>query len=187
MSKRLNQRAEALEKIAAHILTEGLAQTSLRQLAAAAGISDRMLLYYFKDKSDILASALEAIALSMQRHLNEALPEDRRLPPSEFLARAAEVTGAGALQSYMPLGLEIAAAAARGQEPHTMVMARISESFLQWIEARLAIEESGRRRDMAALILVLIDGFAFFGTSDRFDLAAKATSAMQELMNERQP
>jgi AcrR family transcriptional regulator len=45
MSTRDEQRDKVVERLAGHLLEHGLARTSLRQLAAAAGVSDRMLLY----------------------------------------------------------------------------------------------------------------------------------------------
>ena len=42
------------EKMADHILSNGLQSSSLRQISAAAETSDRMLLYYFTNKEDML-------------------------------------------------------------------------------------------------------------------------------------
>ncbi|MFN9375915.1 MAG: hypothetical protein ACK564_02585 [Novosphingobium sp.] len=44
MSIRDAQREAVIERLAGHLLAHGLARTSLRQLAQAAGVSDRMLL-----------------------------------------------------------------------------------------------------------------------------------------------
>ncbi|MFY8208820.1 MAG: TetR/AcrR family transcriptional regulator, partial [Caulobacter sp.] len=49
MNVRDEQRARVIAVLADHLLATGLSQASLRQLAAAAGVSDRMLLYYFAD------------------------------------------------------------------------------------------------------------------------------------------
>ena len=71
---RENQRDRAIAAIGAHLLARGLAETSLRQLAAAAGASDRMLLYYFTDKADILAQAMAQIAGESGAQLAKAIP-----------------------------------------------------------------------------------------------------------------
>lgn len=42
-----SKKSDALEAISALLLAEGLEQTGIRRLAKAAGISDRMLIYYF--------------------------------------------------------------------------------------------------------------------------------------------
>ena len=45
-----DKRAALIDKLADHVLADGLLHASLRPLAKAVGTSDRMLLYYFKDK-----------------------------------------------------------------------------------------------------------------------------------------
>jgi AcrR family transcriptional regulator len=60
MTVRAVQRQVVTERLAGHLLATGLARTSVRQMAAAAGVSDRMLLYYFKDKAEVIAAARAA-------------------------------------------------------------------------------------------------------------------------------
>lgn len=55
---------QLLEAVAAHIREQGLADTSLRRLAAAAGTSDRMLRYHFGTREGLLA----AVAGLLRRH-----------------------------------------------------------------------------------------------------------------------
>ena len=55
MSPRDEQRERVIGALTGHLLRTGLSQSSLRQLAAAAEVSDRMLLYYFVDKAEVLA------------------------------------------------------------------------------------------------------------------------------------
>ena len=74
------QRTKAIHQLAAHLLKTGLAETSLRQLAAAANVSDRMLLYYFENKTDALASALEYIAGDLTHLLQDIVPPETKLP-----------------------------------------------------------------------------------------------------------
>ena len=50
------------EKMADHILSNGLQSSSLRQISAAAETSDRMLLYYFTNKEDMLTATLNLIS-----------------------------------------------------------------------------------------------------------------------------
>ena len=61
MTKPDTRRAAILERIADHILANGLSASSLRPLAKAAGTSDRMLLYYFADKAEIITAALGVV------------------------------------------------------------------------------------------------------------------------------
>ncbi|MCA3750444.1 MAG: TetR family transcriptional regulator, partial [Phenylobacterium sp.] len=57
MTVRAAQRQVVTERLAGHLLASGLSRTSVRQLAAAAQVSDRMLLYYFRDKAEALGEA----------------------------------------------------------------------------------------------------------------------------------
>ncbi len=57
-----DKRALILDKLADHVLAHGLSASSLRPLAKAAGTSDRMLIYYFADKSALIAAVLQHIA-----------------------------------------------------------------------------------------------------------------------------
>ena len=63
------RRAEILDRVADHILVHGLGASSLRPLAKAAQTSDRMLLYYFSDKAELVAAALEIIAMRLTQIL----------------------------------------------------------------------------------------------------------------------
>ena len=88
MKARDEQRRHVIERVAEHLLRTGLAEASLRQLAAAAGVSDRMLLYYFDDKTEVMSAAMGRIAADMVGRLEEAIPPARlpatppRRPPS---------------------------------------------------------------------------------------------------------
>jgi len=61
LSKRETKRAEIVGKLATHFLEAGLGDTGVRRLAEVAGTSDRMLLYYFENKEEILAAVLGAL------------------------------------------------------------------------------------------------------------------------------
>ena len=52
------RRDELAEGATDYVLEHGLIGLSLRPLAAALGTSDRMLLYHFSDKDDLVATVL---------------------------------------------------------------------------------------------------------------------------------
>jgi len=54
----VTRREELTEAAADYLLDHGLIGLSLRPLAAALGTSDRMLLYHFADKDDLVATVL---------------------------------------------------------------------------------------------------------------------------------
>lgn len=148
----------------------GLSNTSLRQLADAAGVSDRMLLYYFKNKSEILTEVLMHISAELAKHLDAAIPETEKLSPSKLLEIGAKLTSSPELQPYMHVSIEIAAAAGRGEEPYASVAKQMINGFLSWTEARLNTEDEVKRKVQAAMILAVVDGLSILslgiGTSE---------------------
>ena len=182
MSIRDERQRAVLERMADHLLREGMAGASLRPLAAAAGTSNRMLLYYFADKDELLAATLEHLAARLARLLDEAGPGDGA--PHPFPALLAEVWAAvraPGLRPYMHLWLELAAGAARGQEPHRTVAGRIADGFLAWAAARLEVEREADRAPRATLLLAAVDGLALLDAVGRSAAAGEAVGAAADL------
>ena len=153
---RAQRRATLLDAMADHLLSHGLAKSPLRALAAAAATSDRMLLYYFADRDDLLTALLEHIAGRLASLLNSGGFNTSR-PYAELLAELWSLTQKPTFQPYMLLFLELAAASGRGEEPHRTAAGRIARGFTSWISERL-IETDGRRQARAALLLANLDG-----------------------------
>lgn len=160
MSIRDDRRRAVLERTADHLLREGLAGSSLRALAAAAGTSDRMLLYYFADKDDLLAATLEQVADRLAASLDEAGAGVVPRPFNALLAEVWDVVRTPALQPFMRLWLELAARAARGQAPHRVIAGRIADRFLAWAAERLQVTCEADRASQAALLFAIVDGLA---------------------------
>jgi AcrR family transcriptional regulator len=174
VSIRETQRARAVEAIGAHLLAKGLAETSLRQLAAAAGVSDRMLLYYFTDKADLLAAAMARIATDSAVQLAKAIPEGAALTAGQLIGEAVRVTSAPAMKPFMRLWIEVVAAAARGEAPFPGIANQITQAFLGWIEARLGSTPPQERAAAAAMILAVVDGMALVEVCSGASLTAQA-------------
>lgn len=177
MSIRKARRDAAIDRMADHLLREGLAGASLRPLAAAAGASDRMLLYYFADKDEILAATLERIALRLAALLDEIVPPGTLLGFSALLNKLWAAARSPALQPFMRLWLELAGSAARGNQPHRAVSGSIADGFLSWMESRLSVAETERARS-AAMLLVIIEGLVLLDAIGRSNLADIAAAAL---------
>ena len=169
MTTREDRRREAIGRIADHILAAGLEQTSLRTLAAAAGTSDRMLLYYFADKEDVLREALGALALRLGGLLDRAIPAGTLRRFDDLLAEVCAALQAPALQPFMLVWLELAARAARGEQPFRLVAGLMADGFLGWISDRLLVGREDERRHQAALLLATVDGLALLAAVGRTD------------------
>ena len=182
MSIRDDQRERVVERLAAHLLETGLAQTSLRQLAAAAGVSDRMLLYYFADKVELLSAVLARIAASATVGLGEAMPDGQTFTPAQFILRATEVTARPEMRRFMRLWIAVIAAAAKGEEPFVSISAQIVAGFQQWGEARLELPVGADRAGLALAMIAVIDGLAVVEICSGEALAARASGALGSLL-----
>lgn len=174
MTVRDDRREAAIELMADHVLEEGLGAATLRPLAAAAGTSDRMLLYYFADKDELLAATLDRVAARMIVALDEAIPVVPQQSFGALLNQAWIALASKQLLPFMPLWLDLAAGAARGLQPHREIAGRIADGFLSWVTIRLLPEDDGTPSLMAPMFLAVIEGsylLTAFGRSSMADAA----------------
>ena len=155
MSRHAERREQLLDKVADHLLVAGIAGSSLRPLAEAVGLSDRMLLYYFKDKEDVIAGGLARVAERLTVRL-EAATASTQMPLDQLRSRLADLLLDDAIWPYMQLWLEMASLSARGEEPFRTVGKSLGEHFLEWGSAQLAsANEVDRARDAIHLLASL--------------------------------
>ncbi|MGY1730667.1 TetR/AcrR family transcriptional regulator [Geodermatophilus sp. SYSU D01045] len=150
------QRAAYLAGAVEHVLREGVATLSLRPLAAALGTSDRMLLYYFGTRDDLLAAVLGAVGEQLQAGLTGALP-DGAVPPGRLLPLVWAALQESGAEAHVRLYLEVCGLAARGRQPHADLARRVAEDWLGWVGPRLAVDD-GEREAAAAGLLAALDG-----------------------------
>lgn len=166
------KRQQLVERLAAHVLAEGLHAASLRPLARAAGTSDRMLLYYFADKAALIGAVLGEIAARFTAHL-EAVAPPQPQPPAALLALLPGVMADPAMQRFMGVWLEMAALSARGDPACRAAAETIGRGFLGWIEARLDLPEP-IRATAAARLFQQIEGAAVLSAIGLTDIVARA-------------
>ncbi|GAA3655941.1 hypothetical protein GCM10022237_15000 [Nocardioides ginsengisoli] len=131
------RRRELAEAATDHVLEHGLIGLSLRPLAAALGTSDRMLLYHFSGKDDLVATLLHT---SNERSI--ALL--RSLPPAASVRDAVLTLWAastdGQLERCQRLYVEAAALGLLGQEPYAGI---VRESNRAWLAALVDLLVAG--------------------------------------------
>lgn len=162
-----------LDALADHLLSQGLARSSLRAMAAAAGTSDRMLLYYYADKDAVLGAVLDHVARRMIALLDAAAPP-HPLDSEALLARVAPLLRDAAAAPFMRLWLELAARGAAGDDQSRAIGAAIGRGFLDWIAQHLAPARPDDAEGEAARLLARIEGMALLdalGLSDVVDRA----------------
>lgn len=160
MTPREAKQAALVARVAAHLAEQGLAASGLRALAVAAGTSDRMLLYYFKNKDALLEAVFDHIAGQIETALGRAFPAVGSLPPEVLLERLWHESRAPHLRQPLILLLELAAAGARSGGPQARAALKMSEDFQSWIAARLLLQPGQDRRQVAGRLQVTLDGMA---------------------------
>jgi AcrR family transcriptional regulator len=152
-----DRKAALIAQLTDHVLAQGLGGASLRPLAAAAGTSDRMLLYYFADKPALIAAVLQEVAARMIGLL-ELQRSDQPVSAAVLEARMLPLVLDPAVWPFMQLWLEIAALAARGDETCAVVGNGIAEGFVAWLDSQLAIADPAERSRAALQLLMKIEG-----------------------------
>lgn len=181
MTVREAQQQKVVAALARHLLATGLGQTSLRQLAAAAGVSDRMLLYYFPDKNAILMAVLGKIAGELTAQLATAIPEGDLLGPNEFLVTIAKLTTRDEMRPGLRLWVELVAAAAKKEEPYAAIARQIMAGFQNWVVSRLDVPDGMDPSSVATAIIALIDGLALVEICVGAENVAAAVHALAQM------
>ena len=123
-----DRREELAHAATDHVLDHGLIGMSLRPLAAAIGTSDRMLLYHFRDKADLLSTVLRVSNDRSVRGIRELAPSpDLRQAVLDLWGVLSTPEQARCLRLYV----EAAALGVLGAEPYASVVSEANEVWLQ--------------------------------------------------------
>ena len=121
--------------------------------ADVAGVSDRMLIYYFETKEALLSQVLQAIATGFTVQLDALLGSHLRCA-TVLRHELLELGGTPQFRAVIQLWFEVVGLAARGQEPFATSAQAIATNWLGWIERRLDVSE----RDQALTLFAEIEG-----------------------------
>ena len=155
------------DRLVAHVLEHGLRGASLRPLAAAAGTSDRMLIYHFGSKDALLADILDAVAERMKAGLEILHPEGERVE----LAALLDTLAAPGFLPFFRLWQDLVGGAAHEEWKFAETARRIIDDMHVWLASRLGDD------DQAALALAAIDGMAqmrLVGSDAKAEAATRA-------------
>jgi AcrR family transcriptional regulator len=157
MVRETSRREELAQAATDYVLAHGLIGLSLRPLAAAIGTSDRMLLYHFHDKDDLVATLLRVSndrSVATIRALSPA--RDVRSAVLQLWRAVTQPELLGCQRVYV----EAAALGLFGQEPYASVVGAANEVWMSAVADHLVASGGSRRR--AARATTLLDS-AFSG------------------------
>lgn len=155
--KSLAKRRALISEIADLLLIEGVSQITLRDLARRLDTSDRMLLYYFEDKTDLVHAAITEVSSRLIDMLATSVSDVRRAP-AEMLTITARLLASPRFTPFMNVWADIAARGGRGEEPFRAIARHSVERWLEWLDTRLAVADARTRRCTARALLVVIEG-----------------------------
>jgi AcrR family transcriptional regulator len=157
---------------------EGLSQLTFGRLAKRLRISDRIIVYYFPTKADLITEVLRALGSQLQAALLTTFstrPADHRA-----LLRAVwpRLTRPDA-DPVFSLFFEAAGLAAAGREPYHSFVPQLVRGWIDWAADHLSGTPAARRREAAAAIAT-IDGLLLLrrlAGPDTANLAARRIGA----------
>jgi AcrR family transcriptional regulator len=155
---RETSRREGLANAATdYALEHGLVGLSLRPLAAALNTSDRMLLYHFAGKDDLVATMLR-VSYDRSVAAIRALPPARGVRPA--VRQLWKTVSSPALDRCQRMYVEAAALGLFGREPYASVVREANAAWVAAVAEHLV--RSGMPRTRAARAVRLLDA-AFMG------------------------
>ena len=129
----------------------------MRVLAKAADTSDRMLLYYFKDKAELMHGVMAAL----EQRLSSVLDDIIFAEPVVFDALVdpvRDILMGDDVHPYMLLRLEVACLASRGDDFFMQTRDNFAEVLLSWIKRQLNSRTAIARDSEAKKLLSYVDG-----------------------------
>ena len=152
MPRESARRDEVAQAATDYVLEHGLVGLSLRPLAAELGTSDRMLLYHFDSKDDLVATVLRTSN-------DRSVAIVRSLPPSADVRTAVldlwSVVTAPPVDRCQRMYVEAAALGLFGREPYASVVREANEVWVAAVAAHLVA--SGTPPERARRAVALLD------------------------------
>ncbi len=133
----------------AHLIEHGLQNSGLRAIAQSAGMSDRMIMYYFETKDDLVSEALTVISDHLADGMEHSLPS-KKVTAQQLLDALLDQEQSDESLAILRLFFEVIGLAMRGAEPFTSIAAQILQRSEERIRARLRVDQQHRARDVLA-------------------------------------
>lgn len=151
---------------------EGLSQLTFGRLARRLGISDRIIVYYFPTKLDLIAEVIATLGAQLQQALIVAFAE----PARDYgeLARAAwPILATPENDPIFAVFFEATGLAAAGREPYRTLVPQLVDAWIDWAAGLLDVPIQHRRAESEAAI-ALVEGLLLIRQLAGPDVAQRA-------------
>ena len=149
--------ADILEAACGVAHEAGIAQLTFRRVGAQLGISDRMVVYYFPSKLDLVTAVVGSLTAEMANLLEEAFGS-RPLTQQNLVRRAWPVLTTPAADRVFAIFFEIVGLASTGQAPYDTLAADLANGWVEWLGPRVVGSTTEVRARRALATVAQIDG-----------------------------
>ncbi len=177
MKKGELRKQELQDKMAKHILENGLQAGSLRNLAQAAGTSDRMLLHYYHDKEELMKEVLTQISDNLITILEQARTVS--IPFNQLVPHLYKLIKNPVVKPYIQLWLELIARASKKEEPYHSIAKQIGDSFIHYCSELIQADDKEKEK-LAPLTFIIIEGIAMLDAIDFESNIEKALDGLSD-------
>ena len=172
------RKAVLLESLIAYLVKRGIADVSLRPMAAAVGTSARLLIFHFGSKERLLLEVLDEMQARLQRSMGQLLGE-RSVARAAPLRQFWDWVLKDANFAHLRVLYQLHILAAQDHKTYGKYLKRNSFNWLELVQA--VLKPSQRSPALATLIVAVFDGLFIevVSTGDR----RRASAAVDEFIS----
>lgn len=151
-----HSKEEILDGALAAALDDGLSQLTFGRLAKRLGINDRVIVYYFPTKEELVSAVIAAMGLELQQGLAAAFTQtaaDHR----ELAALAWPVLATPEADRVFALFFEANGLAVIGRDPYRTLIPGLVTAWIDWAAEHIEGTDTHRRRE-AETAIAIVDG-----------------------------
>jgi len=147
-------KADILDGALAAAFDDGLSQLTFGRVAKRLDISDRIVVYYFPTKDDLIGEVLYAMGAELQATLAPAFSTPAA-DHIELFRTAWPILARSEADPVFALFFEAGGLAATGREPFRTLVPNLVEAWIEWAATFVSGSRSRRRREAEAAIAML--------------------------------